>query len=292
MEELFPRTTVGGVSMPRMIIGTNWMLGWSHTGAAADAGIKARYAKPEDFYPILHAYLENGIDAIMAPASDHPLLIDAIHYAEDKDAKKLIIVDTPVINVDDTRKARLDAERVIKNSAAAGSTFCLLHHTSVEQLVNKNKREITRLPDYLSMVRDAGLIPGCSAHMPEVVLYCDANDYDVETYIQIFNCMGFMMQVEVETVANIIRNAKHPVMTIKPFAAGRTTPFVGFNFNWNVIRDCDMICCGAHTEMEAYEDIELSLAALEHRAPNVAGRSSPNTKQDVLLKKLDYDNAM
>ena len=38
--ESFPRTTVGGISLPRMIIGTNWMLGWSHTGAAADAAIQ------------------------------------------------------------------------------------------------------------------------------------------------------------------------------------------------------------------------------------------------------------
>jgi len=224
MLQQFPRTTVGGVSMPRMIIGTNWLLGWSHTGAAADAGIKEKYQKPEDFYGVLHTFLEHGVDALMAPVSDQPMLLDAIHYTEDRDGKKIIIVDTPVINVDDTAEGRREAESVIKRSADAGSTFCLLHHVSVEQLVNKNKREITRLPDYLSMVRDAGLIPGCSAHMPEVVLYCDANDYDVETYIQIFNCVGFMMQVEIESVARIIHNAKHPVMTIKSMAAGRTTP--------------------------------------------------------------------
>ena len=31
----FPRTEVAGVSLPRLLIGTNWLLGWSHTGAAA-----------------------------------------------------------------------------------------------------------------------------------------------------------------------------------------------------------------------------------------------------------------
>jgi hypothetical protein len=44
--------------------------------------------------------------------------------------------------------------------------------------------------------------------------------------------MGFLMQVEVETVNQIIHAAKKPVMTIKPMAAGRTTPFVGLNFSW------------------------------------------------------------
>ena len=32
----FPRTTVGGVSVSRMIVGTNWFLGFSHTSAAKD----------------------------------------------------------------------------------------------------------------------------------------------------------------------------------------------------------------------------------------------------------------
>ena len=38
----FPRTEVAGVSMPRMLMGTNWILGYSHTGAAADALIHER----------------------------------------------------------------------------------------------------------------------------------------------------------------------------------------------------------------------------------------------------------
>ena len=33
----FPRTEVAGVSMPRMLMGTNWILGYSHTGSAAEA---------------------------------------------------------------------------------------------------------------------------------------------------------------------------------------------------------------------------------------------------------------
>ena len=292
MTPQFPRTEVGGISMPRMLIGTNWLLGWSHTGAAADAGIKEKYRKPEDFYPLLHTYLEHGIDAIMSAFSDNPLGVEAIRYAEERDNKKIIIIDTPVMNVDDSPEARREAEAKIKKSREIGSTFCLLHHVTVEQLVNKNKREITRLPDYLSMIRDQGMIPGCGAHMPEVILYCDANGYDVETYIQIFNCMGFMMQVEIENVARIIQNASHPVMTIKPMAAGRTTPYVGLTFNWNVIRPCDMITVGAGSALEAEEDIEISLAALEHRPPNIEGRNSSGSGQDILKKKLDYNNAM
>ncbi len=281
MQNTFPRTMVGGISLPRMLMGTNWLLGWSHTSAAADKSIRDKYRTAEDFYPILSAYLDNGIDAIMAPASTTPLAVEAIRYAEEKYGKKIIIIDTPAMNVDDSAEGRATAREVIRHSKEIGSDFCLIHHTSVEQLVNKNKRIIDRLPDYLYMIREEGMRPGLSAHMPEVVQYADWNEYDVETYIQIFNCMGFLMQIEVEGVANIIWKAKHPVMTIKPFAAGRCTPFVGLNFNWNVIRDCDMITCGANSAAEALEDIEISRAALERRRPDLEGRSSP-FKQAVL----------
>ena len=277
----FPRTTVGGMSLPRMLMGTNWLLGWSHTSAAADRAIKEKYTRPEDFYPVFEAYLSYGVDAVMAPISTTPIAEAAINYAEQKSGRKIIRIDTPAINVNDSAEGRRAAEAAIRHSAEVGSDFCLIHHTSTEELVNKNKRIIDRLPDYLAMIRDAGMKPGLSAHMPEIVQYADANEYDVETYIQIFNCMGFLMQIEVEGVARIIQNTKHPVMTIKPFAAGRCTPFVGLNFNWNVIRECDMITVGANSAAEVHEDVEISLAALERHFPDLAGRSSP-FKQAVL----------
>jgi hypothetical protein len=126
------------------------------------------------------------------------------------------------------------------------------------------------------MIRDAGMIPGLSAHMPELIIYSDQNGYDVETYIQLYNCMGFLMQIEVEYINNVIWNAKKPVMTIKPMAAGRVTPFVGLNFSYATIRPCDMVTVGCQTVDEAYEDAEIGLAAIERRKPDIEGRGSPN----------------
>ena len=281
MNDLFPRTTVGGVSLPRMLMGINWLFGYSHTGPAADAGIREKYQKPEDFFPVLKAYLDGGVDAILGPISSNPLGLAAIRYAEDKLGRGIKIIDTIAPNVEDTPEARREAEATVKKSREAGATFSLIFHSVAESLVNKQKREITRLPDYLAMIRNEGLIPGLSAHMPELVTYSDLNGYDVETYIQIYNCLGFLMQVEVESVARIIHSAKKPVITIKPMAAGRCTPFVGFNFVWNTIRDCDMVCVGAGSALEVEEDIEFSLAAIEHRFPRFGARSSP-VKQEVL----------
>ena len=280
-ENLFPRTTVAGVSLSRMIIGTNWILGWSHRSPAADRQIKDRFPGGKQVVPVLKAFLDGGVDTIMGPLQQERVMQEAVRETEDATGKKLILIDTPIINVDDNEAARREAREVIRRSKACGATFCLLHHSSAEQLVNKNLHQITRLDDYTDMIRQEGMIPGLSAHMPELITYSDDNGYDVETYIQIYNCMGFMMQVEIETVASIIHNAKKPVMTIKPMAAGRVTPYVGLNFTWNTIRPCDMVTVGCKDPLEAEEDIEISRAALERRFPAIGKRASPNQHQDA-----------
>ena len=270
----FPRTMVGGVSLPRLLIGSNWMLGWSHRSAAADQMIKRRYAEAEAVAALVKVYLERGIDAMMAPFLNQPALMAGIRLAEEATNRKLILIDTPIIDVTDSQEGRANARQVIEASAKNGATFCLPHHASVEQLVSKLSGRIDRLPDYLDMVRQCGMIPGLSAHMPEIVQYADANQYDVETYIQIYNAAGFLMQVEVETVHKIIWQARKPVMTIKSMAAGRLTPFL--NFSFNTLRPIDMVTVGAHTPEEALEDIEFALAAIERRAPRTEKRSSPS----------------
>ena len=65
----FPRTIVGGVSMPRMIIGSNWFLGWSHTSLAKDKFIKT-YQDRDNVAEILTVFLEAGIDAVITGGND------------------------------------------------------------------------------------------------------------------------------------------------------------------------------------------------------------------------------
>ena len=181
--------------------------------------------------------MQYGIDAVMAP-DFHPgePLREGMRLVEEAYGRRFIQVVTPWLNMDNTPEAYAEAEAVIARCAREGATFCLIHHASAEQLVNKNTGTMDRLPDYLAMIRKYGMLPGLSAHMPELVQYADANNYDVETYIQIYNCMGFLMQVEVEGVNAVIWNAKKPVMSIKSMAAGRCTPFVGLTFSYATLR--------------------------------------------------------
>lgn len=270
------------ISLPRMLIGSNWMLGYSHRTTSADSMIRERYSTKEAVSEVICAYLAYGIDAMMAPfvgddLQPNAVVMDGIHMAEDKMGRKLILIDTPIVDVSDTPQAHDFTARKIETVRKNGADICLLHHSSVEQLVCKHTGTIDRLPEYTRMIRENGMIPGLSAHMPELVLYSDNHpEYDVQTYIQLYNCLGFLMQIEVEGVRRIIENAKKPVMTIKSMAAGRCTPYVGLTFSFATLRPQDMVTVGAFSAREVHEDVEIALAALERRFPNLENRNSPN----------------
>ena len=268
----FPRTEVGDLSVSRMIMGTNNVLGGSHRTKARDMHILDIFKTAQDVAELIEAYMQYGVDTIIGCFYKQPHVRDAMKIAEDRTGRKVHYIELGVFDTADNPQSRAEAETVIKQCAAFGCDIFLPLHTCVERMVNKQTKTIDRISDYLKMIRDCGMIPGLSAHMPEVIQYADANEYDVETYIQIYNAIGFLMQIEIETVNRIIWTAKKPVLTIKPLAAGHLNPFVGLNFVWNTIRPIDMVAIGCMTPQEVHESVEISFAAMEHRLPDLEGR--------------------
>ena len=263
--DLFPRTEVGGVSLPRMIIGTNWFLGWSHTSAAQDKFIKD-YQTRDRMAEIITVFLKNGIDAIMS--GPNQLLEEAICDAEDRAGQRVIRILTPIFNITPGGPVENEPERVLDLCREMGGTFCFPHQCVTDALLDRMTQSIRHIDVYTRMIRERGMLPGLSTHMPESVIYADRTGADVVSYIQIYNAAGFLMQVEIDWINRVIRNAQKPVMTIKPLAAGRLMPIVGMTFVWNTIRPQDMVTIGTTTPDEAREIIDLSRDLLAHQIPD------------------------
>jgi hypothetical protein len=255
---------VGGVSLPRLLIGINWFLGWSHTSLAKDKFIKELQSR-DRITDILTVFMERGVDAIMSPLSEH--LENAIRDAEDRTGRSMTRILTPSFNITPGGPPEMEPEFVLDRTMELGATFCLPHQCVTDALVDRMHSVIRDVDKYSQMIRERGMIPGLSTHMPETVVYADKTKADVETYIQIYNAAGFLMQVEADWIMRVIQNAKKPVMTIKPLAAGKLLPVVGLAFVWNTIRDKDMVTIGTTTPDEAREVIDLSLDLLERRLP-------------------------
>ncbi len=161
---------------------------------------------------------------------------------------KAIVVSTPSLPVTaSTPVEGFDVDgvaRILDQEAKLGAAFCLPHQCTTDAMCDRTSRTIRKMDQVCKMIRERGMVPGLSTHMPESITYADETDLDVETYISIYNSMGFLMQVEVDWVARMIREAKKPVMTIKPMAAGHLRPFQALTFVWNTIRPQDMVTVG------------------------------------------------
>ena len=261
----FPRTLVGGVSLPRLIAGSNWFLGFSHTSLAKDQFIKG-YQTRTRIARVLAVFLEGGADAVMGPPSSY--LEEAICEAEQRAGRRMMRILTPIFNLTAGGSPENEPEAMIDQCKRLCATFCMPHQCVTDALVDRITGTIRDLEKYTQLIRARGMIPGLSTHMPETVVYADRQAADVETYIQIYNATGFLMQVEADWVMRIIHSAKKPVMTIKPLAAGRLLPVVGLAFVWSTLRPIDMVTIGATTPAEAHEAIEISRDLLSGRLPS------------------------
>jgi hypothetical protein len=264
---MFPRTKIEDLSVSRLMIGINWFLGYSHTSLAKDRDI-VESMTAERIADIVEVFMNAGVDTLYGIRSD-PKLTRGVSTAEQRTGRKCITIATPTLPLDDRAESPGEAERLLDECAALGASLCLPHQCTTDAFVNRRTKSLDGIEPYLRMIRERGMIPGLSTHMPETPVYADTCGLDVATYIQIYNAAGFLMQIEIDWVQRMIWQAQKPVITIKPLAAGKLPPLVGLGFSWSTIRDCDMVCIGTSTPYEAEEIIEYSLSILEHRVPRI-----------------------
>jgi hypothetical protein len=255
---------VGGVSVPRLICGTNWILGYSHTSAAKDRFIKEFFNTPCKAADLIEVFARSGCNAVMSPLNE--FMATAIREVEQRTGVPILWIVTP-----SDYDQGMDAwKTAVERARRLNATFCFPHQCVTDPRLDRvNRRLAPELQACLSVVREAGLIPGLSSHAPEAITCSDASGADVETYIQPYNAAGFLCQIETDWLQRVIHAAKKPVMTIKPLAAGRLLPPTGLSFVWSTLRDCDMVTIGTLTPYEAEEVIEISLACLERREAEV-----------------------
>ena len=249
------------------MIGTNWFMGYSHTSKAKDKQIVETMTSGR-IADVIEVFMRAGVDTLYG-VTPVPKITDAITEAEQRTGRRCLTVSIPTLPLEDSAESLGQAERTLDQLAGMGVAICMPHQATTDAFVNRRTRSLAGIEPYLKMIRDRGMIPGLSTHMPETPIYADATGLDVETYIQIYNAAGFLMQIEIDWVQRMIWNTKKPVITIKPLAAGKIPPLVGLAFSWSTIREQDMVCIGTNSPDEAAEVIELSLSILEHRAPRM-----------------------
>ncbi|MEW6355862.1 MAG: hypothetical protein AB1696_06040 [Planctomycetota bacterium] len=257
-----PTTTIGGIEISRMICGTNPFFGHSHFTQARSVW-QRRYFTVERIVEVLEKCTEFGVNAIIGGIEEKTH--QAIRIVQDKTGVKVHFVCTPGGTLEECKKG-------IKWCAEHDVTFCLPHPSFTDSHIVQGENRIIGLEEITKMVRDLGMIPGVSTHRPETPRVCDKAGYDVETYVQIINVLGFLCHVETPWQSSVIRGAKKPCICIKPLAAGRVTPHEGLPYVYSVIAPKDTVAVGFLSPEEVEEDVKIAM--------NVIGQA----KQDVALE--------
>ena len=261
----FPRTEVGGLSVPRLVCGSNWMLGYSHQTKAKDRFITELFDTPAKIADVVEVFARAGCNAYMSPPTE--FVAEALREVEQRTGQEMLWFATPFY----ADRADPDTWRQsVEMTKGLGAQFCFPHTSITDPLLDKVNRCLQpRLVEHLRVVREFEMIPGLSTHAPEAIICSDASDADVATYIQPYNAAGFLCHIETDWLQRVFSEAKKPVLTIKPLAAGRLHPITGLTFVWNTIRECDLVTIGTMSTYEAEEVIEISLACLEGRQPEI-----------------------
>jgi hypothetical protein len=237
-----------------MVCGSNPFFGFSHFSAARDRWLQ-RYFTVERIVEVLHACSEYGINGVVSGTV--PEMHQAIVSLEEQTGHHVNWFCTPC---GDTLEQLLEGA---KWCADHGAEYCLPHQNYTDNRMNVARRKIEGLEVFCDRVRELGMIPGLSTHRHETVRVADEGGYDIETYIQIYNAIGFLCQVETDWVQRVIQDARKPVLCIKPLASGRVMPPTGLSFVYRTIRPIDTVALGFLSVDEVEEDCKIALNILQ-----------------------------
>jgi len=268
-EPKFPMTRIGDLEVSRLLCGTNSFFGYSHLSAARSTWLR-RYFTLERIVEVMHAMAEEGINATVSMQRE-PLMPLALERLEKLGHKMHWIATPGGATLDELKEG-------IREAADVGAAVCMPHTSYTDSHLNIAEQTIAGAEEISALIRELGMIPGWSTHRPEVITVSDAAGYDMETYVQPFNPVGFLCAVETDWMQRVINNTPKTVIAIKPLAAGRINPPTGLGFAYQHLDPRHTVCIGCMSPEEAQEDIALARAFIAAETPDVPLQTTRSKK--------------
>jgi len=245
----FPTFDVEDVSIPKVLIGINPFLGYSHFSEARTNFFKRIFKDAAAIADVIARSTELGVTGIYTPADKR--IGEALDLVREKTGIRMNVVGTTYRTFD---LAKMKDEIALLKSM--GARICLLHGNMVDDLIDSVQRSISNVDRMLQMVRNEGLIPGIACHDARAILYADERGYDAKVYATPVNKIGFWMNPEGLTL-RIIRQTKKPVIALKPFASGRIEPEQGLEFTLSTT-GVTAVAIGVANHEEVVQDFQLA----------------------------------
>jgi hypothetical protein len=245
----FPTFKVEDVEVPRVLIGINPFLGYSHFSEAKSNYFKRIFKDVKAISDVIVKATELGVNGIYTPADKK--IANALNQVKQRTGIKMTIVGTTYYTFDLKKM-----EKEIALLKGMGARICLLHGNAVDDLLNPVERVINHAEEMLQLIREKGLIPGIACHDARAILYSDERGYDAKVYATPVNKIGFWMNPEGLTL-KVIRQTDKPVIALKPFASGRIQPEEGLEFTLST-PGVTAVAIGVANYEEVIQDFKLA----------------------------------
>jgi len=251
----FPTFKVEDVEVPKVLIGINPFLGYSHFSEAKSNYFKRIFREASAISDIIVEATKFDVTGIYTPADKK--IAEALKQVEKRTGIKMTVVGTTYYTFDLTK-----IEKEIAILKDMDARICLLHGNAVDNLLNPVKRVISRAEEMLKLIRENGMIPGIACHDARAILYSDEQGYDAKLYAIPVNKIGFWMNPEGLTLKTIRQTSK-PVIALKPFASGRIPPEEGLQFTLST-PGVTAVAIGVASHEEVAQDFKLAKEILNH----------------------------
>jgi hypothetical protein len=279
-----PTFELEGLTLPRVLCGTNALLGWSHVSAGRDAWIRAYYT-PERIAAVWARCQELGVNAVMGPL--FPRLIEALDATERlTGARPAWVATTNATQAPRGREAewqaareagrRDDVQAMVRESIpaqalelkAAGASVCLLHGGTFDAWPEAGG-DLLGLDEALAAIRAAGLVPGTMSHDAPRLARVARAGHDLALLGTPVNRAGWMMLPDRDGALEAIASSGRPVLAIKTLACGRMEEGkLAEWLRWAVAQPAvTCVAIGVGSAEEAAESLPLLIAAFAEREP-------------------------
>ena len=255
---MIPTAKLENLDICRFICGSNPFCGISHFTPSRDMFYKEYFADTEKIAEIMGYLLEEfGVNAIISSPRDN--IAEALEIVRKEYEVPYHWICTPSSYRASAKGMKeagmMEQIQWCKNHEVS---VCMPHRSYTDKNLDTLNNEIRGLPEITAAIRDAGMIPGLSTHYYETLKICRQQKYDIKLIIQPLNTLGFMSNIEVNTLASVIQSSPIQILNIKPLAAGRILPEVGLSFCYNNIKPNDFLTCGFASLQDADYDAQIA----------------------------------
>jgi len=252
----FPTFEVEDVAIPKVLVGINPFLGYSHFSEAKSNYFKRVFKDAAAISDVIIKATEFDVTGIYTPADEK--IAEALKQVEKKTGIKMTVVGTTYYTFD---LAKIEKEVALLKSM--GARICLLHGNAVDDLLNTVERIIASAEEMLGLIRDEGMVPGIACHDARAILYSEERSYDSKVFATPVNKTGFWMNHEGLTL-RIIEKIEKPVIALKPFASGRIQPEEGLEFTLST-PGVTAVAIGVANHEEVVQDFKLAKEILSRK---------------------------